>query len=72
MRSRRTLENSPAANAATISLEVQQLTCGSWQAGRMEVNVKGDSTWNLDFCNPAVAESNEESVASEGSRITST
>jgi hypothetical protein len=38
----------------------------------MEVNVKGASTWNLDFCNPAEAKSDKESVASEGSRITST
>jgi hypothetical protein len=36
----------------------------------MEVDVEGDSTWNLDFCNPAVAKSDKERVASEGSRIT--
>jgi uncharacterized caspase-like protein len=74
MRKQRMPEKNPPSIQPKLSLEVGQLTCQSWQAGRMEVD--GGSNWNLDSSNKAVDESDKESgnesLASEGSRITST
>jgi hypothetical protein len=59
-----------------LTKEVRLLTCQSWKGGRTKFDNKAG--WNLDFkiddkqSNESDKDSNEESLASEGSRITST
>jgi hypothetical protein len=71
----RTPENNPAVIPPKLSKELRQLTCQSWQGGRIDGGSK-NSNWNLDSSRQVVDESDkeseEESRASEGSRITST
>ncbi len=72
MRNQRTPEKNPTVIPPKLSKELRQLQCRSWRAGR----IKGGSNWDLDSSCKLVDESDEdskdESLASEGSRITST
>jgi hypothetical protein len=58
-----------------LTKEVRLLTCRSWKGGRTKFENK--ASWNLDFkiedeqSNASDEDSDEESLVSEGSRITS-